>query len=42
MAKTVFEEMGDIYVRQGDYFIPCLTIPAEKGNQIIGGMGTTM
>lgn len=30
MAKTIFEEMGGTYVRQGDYFIPCLTLPAEK------------
>ena len=30
MAKTIFEEMGGTYARQGDYFIPCLTFPAEK------------
>ena len=30
MAKTIFEEMGGTYVRQGDYLIPCLTLPAEK------------
>ena len=30
MAKTIFEEMGGTYVRQGDYVIPCLTLPAEK------------
>ncbi len=39
MAKTIFEEMGGIYVRQGDYFIPCLTLPAEKENQPIGIWG---
>ena len=33
MAKTIFEEMGGTYVRQGDYFIPCLTLPAEKENK---------
>ena len=36
MAKTIFEEMGGSYVRQGDYFIPCLTLPAEKENKLIG------
>ena len=39
MAKTIFEEMGDTYVRQGDYFIPCLTLPAEKENKPIGVWG---
>lgn len=39
MAKTVFEEMGGTYVRQGDYFIPCLTLPAEKENKPIGVWG---
>ena len=35
MAKTIFEKMGGTYVRQGDYFIPCLTLPAEKENKPI-------
>ncbi len=39
MAKTIFEEMGGTYVRQGDYFIPCLTLPAEKENKPIGVWG---
>ena len=39
MAKTIFEEMGGTYVRQGDYFIPCLTLPAEKENMPIGVWG---
>ena len=39
MAKTIFEEMGGTYVRQGDYFIPCLTLPAEKENKQIGIWG---
>ncbi len=39
MAKTIFEEMGGTYVRQGDYFIPCLALPAEKENQPIGIWG---
>ena len=39
MAKTSFEEMGGTYVRQGDYFIPCLTLSAEKENHPIGVWG---
>lgn len=38
MAKTIFEEMGGTYVRQGDYFIPCIILPAEK-EQPIGLFG---
>ena len=30
MTKTIFEEMSGIYVRQGDYLIPCLTLSTEK------------
>lgn len=30
MAKTIFEEMGGIYVRQGDYYLPCLSLPEEE------------
>ena len=30
MAKTIFEEMGGTYVRQGDYNLPCLSFPEEK------------
>lgn len=39
MAKTIFEEMGGTYVQQGDYFIPYLTLPAEKENKPIGVWG---
>lgn len=39
MAKTIFEEMGGTYVRQGDYFIPCLTLPTEKESKPIGVWG---
>ena len=38
MAKTIFEKMGGTYVRQGDYLIPCLTLPTEK-EQPIGLFG---
>ena len=30
MAKSLFEELGGKYERQGDYLIPCLTVPAEE------------
>ena len=30
MAKMIFEELGGTYIRQGDYFLPCLSLPAEK------------
>lgn len=30
MAKSLFEEMGGRYERQGDYLIPRLILPAEK------------
>lgn len=39
MAKTIFEEMGGAYVRQGDYDLPCLSLPAEKENKPIGVWG---
>ena len=38
MAKSLFEEMGGRYERQGDYLIPCLTVPAEE-EQAIGIWG---
>ncbi len=30
MKKTIFEEIGDTYIRHGDYLIPCLTLPEEE------------
>lgn len=38
MAKSLFEEMGGRYKMQGDYLIPCITLPAEK-EQPIGLFG---
>ncbi len=38
MVKSLFEELGGKYEWQGDYLIPCLTIPAEK-EQPIGTWG---
>lgn len=37
--KTIFEEMGGIYIRQGDYFIPCLTLLEEEEQRFIGVWG---
>ena len=39
MAKTIFEEMGGTYMGQGDYLLPCLSLPAEKENKPIGIWG---
>ena len=36
MKKTIFEEMGGIYIRHGDYLIPCLTLPEEEEQRFIG------
>ena len=38
MAKSLFEELGGRYERQGDYLIPYLTVPAEE-EQPIGTWG---
>lgn len=38
MTKTIFEEMGGTYVRQGDYLIPNLKLPEEE-NKPIGVWG---
>lgn len=38
MTKTIFEEMGGTYVRQGDYYLPCLSLP-EKEQKSVGVWG---
>ena len=38
MAKTIFEELGGKYERQGDYLITCIALPAEE-EQPIGTWG---
>ena len=38
MAKSLFEELGGGYERQGDYLIPCIALPAEE-EQLIGIWG---
>ncbi len=39
MAKTIFEEMGGTYIRQGDYNLPCLSLPTEKESKPVGVWG---
>lgn len=39
MKKTIFEEMGGTYVRQGDYLLPCLSLLAKKENKPVGVWG---
>ena len=34
MTKSLFEKLGGKYERQGNYLIPCLTVPAEKEQPI--------
>lgn len=34
MEKTIFEQMGGTYTRQGDYYLPNLTLPAEENKPI--------
>ena len=38
MTKSLFEKLGGKYERQGNYLIPCLTVPTEK-EQPIGTWG---
>ena len=34
MVQSIFEEMGGRYERQGEYILPCLTIPPEPEQPI--------
>lgn len=34
MEKTIFEQMGGTYTRQGDYYLPNLLLPAEENKPI--------
>lgn len=34
MGKSLFEKMGGRYEMQGDYLIPCLTLPPEEEQPI--------
>lgn len=40
MDKYIYDESNSLwYELQGDYYIPCLTLPAEKENKSIGLWG---
>jgi hypothetical protein len=39
MKKTIFGEMGGIYIRHGDYFIPNLTLSEEEEQRAVGVWG---
>ncbi len=34
MEKSLFEELGGRYERQGNYFVPCIALPAEEEQPI--------
>ena len=34
MIKSIFKRLGGEYERQGDYLIPCLTVPAKEEQPI--------
>lgn len=34
MEKTIFEQMGGTYTRQGDYYLPNITLPVEENKPI--------
>lgn len=36
MTDTLFEQLGGTYTQQGDYLLPNLALPAEKGTSNIG------
>ena len=38
ITKSIFEQLGGTYEQQGDYLLPCLTVPDEK-EQTIGVWG---
>ena len=38
ITKSIFEQLGGTYEQQGDYHLPCLTVPAEN-EQPIGVWG---
>ncbi len=39
MKKTISEEMSGTYIRNGDYLIPCLTLPDGEENEVISVWG---
>lgn len=41
MAKTIFEELGGRYERQGDYLIPALPYPPKRNSRLACSGGGT-
>lgn len=39
MTETLFEQFGGTYIKQGDYLMPNLTLPAEEETGYIGVWG---
>ena len=39
MTETLFEQFGGTYIKQGDYLLPNLTLPAEEETGYIGVWG---
>lgn len=39
MKKTLFEQFGGTYTKQGDYFLPNLILPTEEKSGYIGVWG---
>lgn len=37
MTETLFEQFGGTYTKQGDYLLPNLALPAEKGKCTMTG-----
>ena len=37
--KSLFEQIGGTYTLQGDYYLPDLSLPAEKENRFVGIWG---
>ena len=35
MAKSLFEKLGGKFEKQGDYLLPCLTVPTEEEQPIV-------
>lgn len=40
MTETLFEQFGSTYIKQGDYLLPNLTLPAEEETGDIGVWAT--
>jgi len=34
MEKSIFEQLGSTYLKESNYLIPCLTVPAEEEQSI--------